>query len=279
MTGMRQRLRKGLLVALAVHLVAAVFLGWFAFNRSREKAPQIIEITLTGGGGGGGGGQPGNKAPAAAKESVKPSSPLEALSEIKDELLDKQEPETKTIPETTTTPTPAAKQEQFQEQPAATSSDTAADSSGTDNGSGGSGSGSGGGSGSGNGTGTGSGEGSGSGSGSGSGNGSGNGSGSGSGNGPGSGVPVTAPYFISGARPRYPSPALSREYQGAVRIRMMVNASGNVVSAGIASSSGSGQLDQAALNVVYGWQFSPAKDTYGQPCACYITMPVTFVIR
>lgn len=260
MTGMRQRLCKGLLIALAVHLVAAVFLGWFAFNRAQEKAPRIIEISLTGGGGGGGG-QPGNKAQTAAKESVKPSSPLEALSEIKNELLDKQEPEAKTVPETTTTPTPTVKQEQ----PAATSSNAAADSSGTDNGSGGSGSGSGGGNGSSNGTGTGSGEGS--------------GSGSGSGNGSGSGVPVTAPYFISGARPRYPSPALSREYQGAVRIRMVVNASGNVVSAGIASSSGSDQLDQAALNVVYGWQFSPAKDTYGQPCACYITMPVTFVIR
>lgn len=121
--------------------------------------------------------------------------------------------------------------------------------------------------------------GSGEGSGSGTGSGSGSGSGSGAGQGSGSGVPVTPPYLVSSTDPRYPPAARNREIEGTVYVKMLVSSGGSVENAFVARSSGNEALDGAAVEAVYNWNFSPAKDTYGSPVRCYITMPVNFVLH
>lgn len=117
------------------------------------------------------------------------------------------------------------------------------------------------------------------GSGSGTGSGSGSGSGSGAGQGSGSGVPVTPPYLVSSTDPRYPPAARNREIEGTVYVKMLVSSGGSVENAFVARSSGNEALDGAAVEAVYNWSFSPAKDTYGSPVRCYITMPVNFVLH
>lgn len=105
------------------------------------------------------------------------------------------------------------------------------------------------------------------------------GSGSGAGQGSGSGVPVTPPYLVSSTDPRYPPAARNREIEGTVYVKMLVSSGGSVENAFVARSSGNEALDGAAVEAVYNWSFSPAKDTYGSPVRCYITMPVNFVLH
>lgn len=111
------------------------------------------------------------------------------------------------------------------------------------------------------------------------GSGAGQGSGSGAGQGSGSGVPVTPPYLVSSTDPRYPPAARNREIEGTVYVKMLVSSGGSVENAFVARSSGNEALDGAAVEAVYNWNFSPAKDTYGSPVRCYITMPVNFVLH
>lgn len=115
--------------------------------------------------------------------------------------------------------------------------------------------------------------------GTGQGSGEGSGSGTGSGSGSGSGVPVTPPYLVSSTDPRYPPAARNREIEGTVYVKMLVSSGGSVKNAFVARSSGNEALDGAAVEAVYNWNFSPAKDTYGSPVRCYITMPVNFVLH
>lgn len=126
------------------------------------------------------------------------------------------------------------------------------------------------------GRGSGQGSGKGSGEGAGAGSGKGEGKGNGIGDGIGEGTPVTPPRLLKMQKPKYPPEARRDEIEGIAYIKIIVNASGQVVSSMIVQSSGNSFLDNAALQAVYNWQFSPAKNTNGIPVACYITVPVNF---
>lgn len=95
----------------------------------------------------------------------------------------------------------------------------------------------------------------------------------------GTNVPVTRPYKVSGGNPVYPDSARAQGIQGTVYVRALVNAGGKVDSASVTGSSGNAVLDSAAVQVVYGWSFSPARDRYGARCRCYISIPVSFCLR
>ena len=90
---------------------------------------------------------------------------------------------------------------------------------------------------------------------------------------------VIPPYLVSSTDPRYPPAARNREIEGTVYVKMLVSSGGSVENAFVARSSGNEALDGAAVEAVYNWNFSPAKDTYGSPVRCYITMPVNFVLH
>ena len=139
----------------------------------------------------------------------------------------------------------------------------------------GSGTGSGGGHGSGVGTGTGSGTGPGSGSGSGGGHGSGIGTGTGSGIGPGATI---GPQILSSPIPAYPESARVANIEGTTVVGLIIGVDGGVSSAWVESSSGNSDLDNAAVNAVYGWQFVPAKQN-GVAVEAQSRVPVSFSLR
>ena len=93
------------------------------------------------------------------------------------------------------------------------------------------------------------------------------------------GVPVTPPNLLSAPEPAYPESLLAKNIEGTVNVGMTVNASGGVDSAYVAGSSGYPAMDSAAVNVAYRWRFSPAKDSSGTPCACTVTLPVSFALN
>lgn len=135
--------------------------------------------------------------------------------------------------------------------------------------------GSGGGSGSGSGTGEGSGEGSGSGSGEGSGSGSGAGSGSGDSGAAGTGsAPFDSDGFWSAvnANKSYPPMAIKRGLTGTVTVTVVLDSSGNCVSA---SADSSGLLAKAAVNAVYA--ACPYPNGTGSTVTVHV--PVTFNLQ
>ena len=132
-------------------------------------------------------------------------------------------------------------------------------------------------SGTGGGPGDGSGEGPGSGSGSSGGNGSGYGSGNGDGAGLGDGVTM-GPQLLSNPAPAYPESCRKANISGTTVVGLTISSDGSVSSAWVATSSGNGTLDTAAVNAVYGWQFVPAKQN-GVAITCNSQVPVTFNLR
>ncbi len=115
--------------------------------------------------------------------------------------------------------------------------------------------------------------------GSGKGSGVGNGNGEGSGSGEGRGVPVIPPRILREVEPRYPASARNSGTTGAVRVRILVGADGSVESASVVGSSGNSEMDTNAVEAVYKWRFSPAKDKYGQNARCYVTRSINFNLR
>lgn len=103
--------------------------------------------------------------------------------------------------------------------------------------------------------------------------------GGGKGEGSGKGVPVTPPRIVSSVKPVYPVSARNASIEGTVYVKMLVNVSGKVEEAFIVQSSGNTALDDSAIKAVYKWRFSPARDTFKEKVACYITVPVNFKLN
>lgn len=93
------------------------------------------------------------------------------------------------------------------------------------------------------------------------------------------GQAVQLPYITYSTIPPYPQDARKNGIEGTVRIRVLIDVNGRVTEAFVSSSSGSGSLDQSALQAVYKWRFSPARDANGQKVKCYVNIPVVFRLR
>ena len=273
-----------LLVHLAVAGLLAVGLAGSVAQHEQEKMYVVdldaSELTDSGSGhagGGGGGGSAESLFPdklsetdvaqrtAAVEAQSSALTPPEQAAQAQSVLADAAEKAAAPAAPAAQAPSPAG--------PADTGGSTAAVSDG----------GSGGGSGSGSGTGEGSGEGSGSGSGAGSGNGDGQGYGEGSGNGQGSGdsgaagtgsAPFDSDGFWSAvnANKSYPPMAIKRGLTGTVTVTVVLDSSGNCVSA---SADSSGLLAKAAVNAVYA--ACPYPNGTGSTVTVHV--PVTFNLQ
>ena len=259
---------KAYIVSAAVHFVIFLLLAVGLAVVVAEKEQQVYEIDLQASDFSQGSGHEGG----GSAENLFPE-PLKA-----EEVAKRVETVQQTIPPVTPTeavvPTPdAVTVPQAASQTAAPSSDAApaAASSGSA-----SGSGEGSGTGSGSGTGTGSGDGKGDGQGVGSGSGAGQGSGDGNVSGTGS-----APFDTNGfwaavnANKEYPYMAMKRRLEGTTTIVTTISASGAITSVSIASSSGHGMLDDAAVAAAY------AVGSYPNPTGATVsvTTNVSFSIR
>ena len=103
--------------------------------------------------------------------------------------------------------------------------------------------------------------------------------GKGDGIGDGQGVPVTPPRPIRTIEPKYPASARNAPIEGLVKIKMLITHEGKVTEASIVESSGHPEMDANALEAVYKWRFSPARNKLKQKIDCYITMPIKFKLR
>lgn len=93
------------------------------------------------------------------------------------------------------------------------------------------------------------------------------------------GVAVQLPYVTYKVDPVYPAAARKEGIAGTVQLKVLIDVNGKAVDALVVGSSGSGALDQSALNAIYKWRFSPAKNAKGNKVRCYVNIPVTFKLR
>ncbi|AAO29168.1 TonB family protein [Xylella fastidiosa subsp. fastidiosa] len=76
--------------------------------------------------------------------------------------------------------------------------------------------------------------------------------------------------------PDYPVEAAARGDHGTVTVRILVDAEGAPSGVEMAKSSGSRDLDNAALQTVRNWRFKPARNSNDQPVPGSIEIPFEF---
>ena len=86
---------------------------------------------------------------------------------------------------------------------------------------------------------------------------------------------ASSPVPIESPGPRYPRRALRRGESGEVLLRIQVDARGVPSQVDVASSSGSRDLDRAAVAAARRWRFRPAMRD-GSPVAGVVNVPIAF---
>ncbi|WP_130803751.1 energy transducer TonB [Acinetobacter ihumii] len=81
--------------------------------------------------------------------------------------------------------------------------------------------------------------------------------------------------YLSNPSPEYPEQALDRGWEGSVLLRVKVSPSGSPLVVNLQSSSGKKLLDDAAINTVKRWKFSPALKG-STPVEGWVDVPIHF---
>jgi protein TonB len=84
--------------------------------------------------------------------------------------------------------------------------------------------------------------------------------------------------YFNNPKPAYPSVSRRLNEEGRVILRVYVDTSGKPKEIQLVQSSGYQRLDQAALEAVKMWRFTPAQYT-GQAVAAWVQVPVSFQLR
>ena len=87
----------------------------------------------------------------------------------------------------------------------------------------------------------------------------------------------TAPLLSSWAPPVYPPEALQEKIEGKVKLRVVVDAQGQVTVARVLQPVDP-RLDEAALTAVKAWKFTPGLED-GRPAPCSMDVPVLFSVK
>lgn len=87
------------------------------------------------------------------------------------------------------------------------------------------------------------------------------------------------PTILSSAKPKYPMRARRNGIEGHVVLRVEILSNGQPGDISIKSSSGDDSLDEAAINAVNRWRFTPARNGLGQAVDCYSTVPIDFSLN
>lgn len=88
-------------------------------------------------------------------------------------------------------------------------------------------------------------------------------------------TPTKPARAISNPNPVYPPEAVQQQLEGLVTLSVTIAASGEVTKVTVAESCGHEVLDQAALDAVCQWQFSPATQG-GKPVEWTARLPIRF---
>jgi protein TonB len=94
--------------------------------------------------------------------------------------------------------------------------------------------------------------------------------------------PVTPPRydasFLKNPPPVYPATARRNHEQGTVLLRVRVSGAGAALEVLLEHTSGSAQLDGAALDAVRHWRFLPARRG-ADPVEAWVLVPIEFALR
>lgn len=90
-------------------------------------------------------------------------------------------------------------------------------------------------------------------------------------------VTDSAPLLSSWAPPVYPPEALREKIEGKVKLRVVVDAQGQVTAARVLQPLDP-RLDEAALAAVKAWKFIPGLED-GHPAACSMDIPILFLAK
>jgi protein TonB len=83
------------------------------------------------------------------------------------------------------------------------------------------------------------------------------------------------PWIISSPAPEYPREARRKGWIGRVGVHVLISDKGTVQQAEVLSSSGHGELDDAALKALRRWIFHPAQKE-GRAVVAWVVVPVLF---
>lgn len=84
-----------------------------------------------------------------------------------------------------------------------------------------------------------------------------------------------APRLLHSVPPDYPFSARSRNIQGTVTVRFLVDESGRVEDPTVMEADPPGVFDASVLKAVRRWRFAPGK-RHGEPVATWVELPVRF---
>lgn len=88
-------------------------------------------------------------------------------------------------------------------------------------------------------------------------------------------APGPVPTYNAIKPPRYPVAAIQERRSGTVMLRVLVGSDGRLQQVEVETSSGSPDLDEAAIAAVRDWRFNPAHDGY-KAVPAWIGVPVNF---
>jgi protein TonB len=87
------------------------------------------------------------------------------------------------------------------------------------------------------------------------------------------------PEYLSNPAPRYPHYARRQRYEGCADILVDVDAHGSATAVSLHRSSGYQILDDAALEAVRSWRFTPGRDRNGREIKSTVIIPVRFNLQ
>ena len=251
-SGSKGRLKFSFAGSLIFHIFLVILLAFAGIFSANKVDNKIVEVAIFGGGGGGGGLKPNEVAADGKVQAAEQAVKQTELGNIVDQITEKYEQNYR-----------SASYDSINnnvQQSSSSAGANAAENTGT-------------------GSGYGSGQGAGAGSGSGVGQGSGDGAGMGAGTGNITETPSVPPRLVSHRELVYPSTARRAGIEGTTMLRLLIGADGSVEEVLVTTSSGSEDLDDAAVSACYKWEFTAAKNGIGQSIRCYTYVPIAFRLR
>lgn len=91
-------------------------------------------------------------------------------------------------------------------------------------------------------------------------------------------TPDVMPSIVKNMKPKYPRIAKKNGYEGTVLLKVEILKDGKVGNISIATSSGYDMLDQAAIESIQKWKFSPAKKQ-NECIDQWVNLPINFDLK
>ncbi len=86
------------------------------------------------------------------------------------------------------------------------------------------------------------------------------------------------PNYRNNPKPRYPTIARKRGFEGRVLLKVFVLESGRVADVRVLKSSGYQVLDDSASSAIFGWDFYPGKHN-GKAVSSWVTVPIVYELN